>query len=164
MTRETAMDDVCQFGTRSRPQLSRLFGMMALVCRRVADLPSRTLPNENGTHRYRWQSNAKHLLIIGLSTGLAFVAAYSFSTLGSGAHTGVASTAIKGDRLHPHTPWTPCSRQIWPYYDNACLRDYRRSDRPLRTIRILPVDRLSHVRPSPPGKITSVHEKTQKGK
>jgi len=117
--------------------------MMANFWWRVKDLSSQAALGAAKSDHYPTQTDAKHLLIVSLAAGLAFCTAYALSTPGSGAHTRVASTASKSDRLHLHAPRIQCSRQIWPYYDRACLRDYRRLGSHPRAIRILPVDRLS---------------------
>jgi hypothetical protein len=48
----------------------------------------------------------------------------------------------KGDRLDIRAVGPGCSRQAWPYYEAACVKDRRHAASQARPVRIVTADRL----------------------
>jgi hypothetical protein len=74
--------------------------------------------------------------------------AYVLAVPGTEVMASISQPAVKGDRLDIRPLGTACSQHAWPYYDNACLRDRRRSTGLTREVRVVSTDWLPVARPA----------------
>lgn len=85
----------------------------------------------------------KNIVIAIAATALFGSVAYVLAVPDTEVMTSISQPAIKGDQLDIRPLGTACSQHVWPYYDNTCLRDRRRSMGWAREVRVVSADRLS---------------------
>src|SRR5690349_8855963 len=93
------------------------------------------------------QGRAMHRKIFGSASAVVFAASIAgvVTILPSFSDKVVASAPFhdgKAERQDVRPLASACPEQAWPYYDASCVRDQRATARPVKTIRIIPMDRI----------------------
>jgi hypothetical protein len=80
---------------------------------------------------------AKSVTVVAVAGLMAGLAALSMSAIPEAKATSQPAVAAKGDRLPMRVRGTACSMRSWPYYDQNCQFDLRRSANDAGEVRLI---------------------------
>jgi uncharacterized membrane protein len=82
-------------------------------------------------------AKARSVTVVAVAGLLAGLAALSMSAIPEAKAKSQPAVAVKGDKLPMRVRGTACSQRSWPYYDQSCQFDLRRSANDAGEVRLI---------------------------